>query len=109
MPYKDPRGIDRERRLAVENRYRARMRMEVLEHYGGVPPKCDCCGETTIQFLTLDHMNGDGNKLRKKYYSRYAYNYVRKNNYPKGFRVLCMNCNFSIGHYGFCPHNGGYC
>jgi hypothetical protein len=21
-----------------------------------------------------------------------------------GYRVLCMNCNFALGHSGYCPH-----
>lgn len=109
MPYKDIRMMDWARRNRVEREYRERLKKEVFEHYGGTPPKCDCCGETELQFLTLDHMNGDGNKLRKKHGPRYSYSYVRKNGYPEGYRILCMNCNFSIGHFGFCPHNGGYC
>ena len=28
----------------------------------------------------------------------------QRNNYPVGFRVLCWNCNCSIGMYGECPH-----
>jgi hypothetical protein len=32
------------------------------------------------------------------------YLYLRANHYPLGYRVLCMNCNFAIGHYGYCPH-----
>jgi hypothetical protein len=30
--------------------------------------------------------------------------WLRKNGFPKGFRVLCHNCNFAHGHYGYCPH-----
>jgi hypothetical protein len=30
--------------------------------------------------------------------------YLRTHGYPSGFRVLCHNCNFSFGHYGYCPH-----
>lgn len=30
--------------------------------------------------------------------------WLKKNNYPPGFRVLCMNCNFSLGMRGYCPH-----
>jgi hypothetical protein len=27
-----------------------------------------------------------------------------RNGFPSGFRVLCSNCYFSHGHYGYCPH-----
>lgn len=29
---------------------------------------------------------------------------VETKTYPAGFRLLCMNCNFAIGHFGSCPH-----
>jgi hypothetical protein len=29
---------------------------------------------------------------------------LRQNSYPTGYRVLCHNCNFALGHYGYCPH-----
>jgi hypothetical protein len=32
------------------------------------------------------------------------YHYLRKHNYPPGFRVLCHNCNMAFGHFGRCPH-----
>jgi hypothetical protein len=35
----------------------------------------------------------------------HLYLWLKQNNYPPGFRVLCMNCNFAIGHSGYCPHN----
>ncbi|MBA7602023.1 hypothetical protein ES703_09108 [subsurface metagenome] len=34
----------------------------------------------------------------------HIYEYLKSNNYPLGYRVLCMNCNFAIGVYGYCPH-----
>ena len=32
------------------------------------------------------------------------FQYLKRNNYPPGYRVLCMNCNFAMGHFGYCPH-----
>lgn len=26
------------------------------------------------------------------------------NRFPEGFRVLCFNCNNSLGMHGYCPH-----
>lgn len=83
------------------------LRAKVLEAYGG--PVCACCGETEVMFLTIDHINNDGNIERKS--GLYAgsgygfYQWLRKNNYPKGYQVLCMNCN--VGKHkngGVCPH-----
>src|SRR5690606_39680958 len=38
-------------------------RFEAIMHYGG---KCACCGESTYEFLCLDHSNGGGNQHRKE-------------------------------------------
>jgi hypothetical protein len=84
-------------------------RLEVLTHYGGTPLKCQCCGESNIEFLTIDHINGGGNQQRKHIRSKNGktinfYKWLVDNNFPEGYRVLCYNCNCSLGHYGYCPH-----
>ena len=81
--------------------YRRKIREIVIEHYGG---KCDCCGEERIEFLAIDHINGDGNKHRKKVGNRNMAEWLRQNNYPRGVRILCHNCNSSYGFYKYCPH-----
>lgn len=77
----------------------------VMEHYGG---KCECCGETRIEFLTIDHVNGDGAKHRRKLgkIGGNFYRYLKKNNYPTDppLQVLCFNCNCTRGFSGYCPH-----
>lgn len=83
-------------------RWHHKVKMEVLCHYGGSPPRCACCGESLIEFLSIDHITGGGNKARKR--DGNTYDYIRRNNFPLGYRVLCMNCNFAIGHFGYCPH-----
>jgi len=90
-----------ERAKQLSQKYRLR----VLIAYGGNPPKCACCNEECIEFLTLDHINGGGSKERKKFVNHYAfYRWLIKNNFPDGYRILCYNCNCSLGHYGYCPH-----
>jgi ferric-dicitrate binding protein FerR (iron transport regulator) len=85
--------------------YRIRRRKEVLQQYGGI---CACCGETRWQFLAIDHIEGHGNAHRKMVGEGYQfYQWLRNNNFPKGFRVLCHNCNTAIGHWGKCPHQEG--
>ena len=81
-----------------------KLRFDVISHYGG---KCQCCGEIADEFLCIDHINGGGNKHRKELKSKGGvsfYRYLRKNNYPDGYRVLCHNCNHALGSYGYCPH-----
>ena len=60
-----------------------------------------------IQFLTLDHVGGNGGVERRSQGHKggiYTYLYVQKMGYPPGYRVLCWNCNVAIGLYGECPH-----
>lgn len=77
-----------------------KLKKDVITAYGG---KCECCGETRIEFLTIDHVNGDGAEHRRKYRGN-IYRWYRIHGYPTGFQVLCMNCNLSKGLYGYCPH-----
>jgi hypothetical protein len=77
--------------------------------YGGYV--CACCGETEKMFLTLDHINNDGNVMRKHHgLGASLYKWLLQNGYPKGLiQVLCMNCN--IGKWrnkGVCPHQGKF-
>lgn len=76
------------------------LRQAALDHYGSV---CACCGETRIEFLCIDHVNGGGSKHRKTLKVE-IYRWFKQNDYPAGFRVLCHNCNASLGFYGYCPH-----
>lgn len=81
-----------------------RIRIAALRHYGGPNPTCACCGEPRLEFLAIDHVNGGGNQHRKREGIKNLSRWLRKNKYPEGFRVLCNNCNFSLGLYGYCPH-----
>lgn len=86
---------------AFRKAYNWKLKLQVLEAYGNT---CMCCGETTIEFLTIDHVNGGGNAYRKSIGGN-LYIWLRKNKFPKeGFQILCMNCNFAKGHFGYCPH-----
>lgn len=69
------------------------------------PPSCECCGESHWEFLTIDHIYGNGSKHKREIKRRNIYPWLIKNNFPEGFRVLCFNCNCSLGFYGKCPHN----
>jgi hypothetical protein len=82
-------------------------RQEVLDHMGG---KCECCGETNPRFLTIDHINGGGAKHKRENKIVKLYKWIKKNNYPEGFRLLCYNCNCARSkqrNKGICPHKQG--
>jgi hypothetical protein len=85
--------------------YIQKLKLTVLSHYSDGNPKCECCNEKAIEFLSIDHINGGGTKHRKVVGSSTSlYRWLIKNNYPKEFRTLCMNCNFALGKFGYCPH-----
>jgi hypothetical protein len=87
--------------LKRQQQTRINRRNKVFTHYG---KKCVCCGETLYEFLSMDHTNGGGTKHRKQLKSPNTDRWIIKNNYPIGFRILCHNCNMSLGMYGYCPH-----
>ena len=67
---------------------------------------CACCKENIWQFLTLDHINNDGylDKRNKKVITITSfYRFINKEDILR-FQILCMNCNYSKGHNGFCSH-----
>lgn len=83
---------------------RQRQRVLALMAYGGSKPKCKCCGESTYEFLCIDHIRGGGNAHRKEIGLGHIYRWLIANKFPKGFQVLCHNCNLAKGFYGKCPH-----
>jgi len=86
------------------------LREDVFRAYGG---KCACpaCGEDNLLFLTIDHVNGGGNKHRKEVLGSHlkagvhTYVWLRQQGYPKGFQILCFQCNMGRNRNGgICPH-----
>lgn len=87
------------------NNYRKTVKDLVYKAYGGFI--CNCCGKTEVTFLSIDHVNNDGNKHRKeiKGYGNALYAWIKRNNFPPGFQVLCFNCNHGrFLNGGLCPH-----
>jgi hypothetical protein len=87
----------------------AKLRVAVFAAYTiGAVPSCACCGETTTQFLQIDHKNNDGGRHRRELSGKNQgcniYTWLRKNKYPPGFQILCSACNSAKGFYGICPH-----
>lgn len=101
--YYEERGY--EYRARVTRSYAVR-RDEVLKAYGG---RCTCCGESEPKFLTIEHTNGDGAKLRTVHgKGRQFFRWLKDRGFPKEFAILCFNCN--VGSHlngGTCPHKEG--
>jgi hypothetical protein len=74
---------------------RLRLKLEVISHYSNGQNKCSFCGEKRIECLQIDHVNGQGNQHRTRVIQgRNFYTWLKQNNYPEGFQVLCANCNW---------------
>ncbi len=89
----------------ASHKSKEKTKAETLAHYGGV---CACCGESDPIFLNIDHIDQRGAAHRKVQPEAIGgarfYYFLKKNGYPKGYRVLCFNCNFATYHRGVCPH-----
>lgn len=82
------------------------VRDEVYRAYGGY--RCACCGETEKAFLSIDHVNNDGAKHKREcrlHTGEQLYRWLKRNGFPEGFQVLCMNCQWGKrNNNGVCPH-----
>jgi hypothetical protein len=81
------------------------IRMQILLHYSDGRIECACCGETMVKFLTIDHLEGGGVKHKKERRGIRLDLWLYKNNFPRGYRILCYNCNCGRAlNNGICPH-----
>lgn len=97
---------NKERAAFLNKRTREQNKLLAIEKYSNGENKCACCGENEIKFLSIDHIKGGGNKHRKTTggTGQMTYRWLKRNNYPDGFQVLCFNCNIAKGCYNECPH-----
>lgn len=88
----------------IKSKWYEDIRNEVISYYSKGTMKCECCEEKIERFLTIDSMlfrshkkvTGSGNRF---------YRWLKKNNYPNGYQVLCFNCNSGReANGGICPH-----
>ncbi len=117
---------NRDKAKAIQKRSMYEARMEVLQHYSGLEtPECKCCKEQMFEFLQIDHIEGNGaghrrsigmaqgdlNQVAKQKErgkislggNGFIY-WLKKNNFPEGFQVLCANCNLGKRTNKYCPH-----
>jgi hypothetical protein len=97
---KTPEGAARYRRIKYASQQR--LRAIVLQGYGA---RCACCGEDHPSFLNIDHIQRNGAEERKRFGQHSFLKYLRDNQFPSGYRILCWNCNLGREkHGGVCPH-----
>ena len=77
------------------------IRNEVFTAYGN---QCACCGEIEFPFLAIDHINGIVQEGQKKKMGIELCVWLRKHNFPSGYRILCHNCNAAVRWGQICPH-----
>jgi hypothetical protein len=104
---KEWRSKNKERYKATKRKAYDAIRLECFEHYGGAV--CRCCGETMIEFLHLDHINGDGAQHRRENPTIKGgsglYWALKKASWPDvPLQVLCANCNLGKRTGKYCPH-----
>ena len=75
-----------------------RYRRALFEAYGG--PRCASCGFSDERALQIDHVAGGGSQMTRLLKMRGTgfYTWLRRNDYPPGFQVLCANCNWIKRH-----------
>lgn len=88
--------------------YYQNVKYEVLLQYSpkdSKKPICNCCKESMLLMLTIDHKNGRGTEHREKWGTN-IYRWLKKKNYPKGYQTLCFNCNIAKAFAKTikCPH-----
>ncbi|KKN29274.1 hypothetical protein LCGC14_0845800 [marine sediment metagenome] len=81
-----------------KRRYREDQR-EVFYHYSNGTMVCAHCGFDDIRALSIDHINGGGEKARRGHGKGGSeYRWLINNGFPPGIQILCMNCQFIKRH-----------
>lgn len=77
------------------------LKIKVLSHYSNGYMCCAFCGYSNPVALSIDHVEGDGAKHRRELRAAHThlYQWLVNSNFPKGFQVLCMNCQYVKRHF----------
>ena len=84
----------------IAHEWKQRLKIEVFKAYS---PELKCqnpnCavpgGMKDVRALSIDHIQGGGCKERRERGASFAfYMWLKENNFPSGYQVLCMNCQF---------------
>lgn len=105
---KERREKDPERLRGYQKTAREKIRKEILSYYSNDKLECACCGEDEYEFLSIDHINNDGAEHRREINVKGGmdmYMWIKKNEFPNIFQILCHNCNWLKRHpSGICIH-----
>lgn len=78
--------------------YGRKMKSEALLVYGRGKLGCVVCGESRLACLSIDHIDGGGNKHRRSIGENRVglsfYKWLKDEGFPNGYQTLCMNCQF---------------
>lgn len=88
----------REKNIEKMRERRKKLRFEALWHYSNGKMACCECNKQGFRYLNIDHINNDGVEHRKTIEQIHSgtkiFHWLKINNYPEGFQVLCWNCNW---------------
>jgi len=91
----------------ASKKYRKKLKFEIMIFYSKGKMECNCkhCKIADIDMLSIDHIDGRKNADHEDGKSSdEMYRWLRKKRYPRGFQVLCMNCNAGKRDRSECPH-----
>ena len=75
----------------------ASLKIEVMSYYSNGSIKCAHCGFDNLNALTLDHIADNGAQQRRDLGFPKGgirmYRWLKANDFPDGYQVLCANCN----------------
>lgn len=96
---KEYRETHRKANAVWHRQGRQREKERVISHYSNGTMACKRCGFSDIRALSIDHIKGNGAKERRtigmpKGGGDFFYRWLKKQNYPEGYQVLCMNCQW---------------
>ena len=77
--------------------YGKKIKKKVMNFYSSGEMRCRDCKEDILELLTIEHINGGGVKQRKEMRSHNIYKWLIKENFPPGYAVLCIRCNWLKG------------
>jgi hypothetical protein len=89
---------DRRSAKKKNKKKRNKLKLKIVGHYSNGTMACNRCKFADIRALSIDHINGDGAKHRREVPGLQLYGWLETNNFPDGFQVLCMNCQFIKRH-----------
>jgi len=71
------------------------VKMQSLFFYSDGDMICKKCGYDNVDSLCIEHIENNGFEERKKTGSGpNFFRWLRRNNFPEGYQILCRNCNW---------------